>query len=83
MAKGGPHWMSYTQGQKKMATDVAIDKAKKSRMAWLEAIVVADKALARAKKQNTVVDKAVVKAQKLRQCYELDEAKVKALEELR
>ena len=72
----------YTRS-KKMATDVAIDKAKKSRMAWLEAIVVADKALARAKKQNTVVDKAVVKAQKLRQCYELDEAKVKALEELR
>ena len=83
MAKGGPHWMSYTQGQKQMATIVARAKAQKSRMAWYAAVTAAEKGLARAHKQNTIVHKAVVKAQKLRQCYELDVTKVKALEELR
>ena len=83
VAKGGPHWMSYTQGQKQMATIVARAKAQKSRMAWYKAVDVADQALAKANKQNTITRKAIAKATKLRQCYELDGAKVKALEELR
>ena len=82
VAKGGPHWMSYTQGQKQMATIVARAKEQKSRIAWYAALTAAEKSLARAHKQNTIVNKAIVKAQKLRQCYELNKTKVKALEEL-
>jgi hypothetical protein len=78
--------MSYTQGEKQTACIVARAKAQKSRMAWFAAVVAvakaAEKGLARAHKHNTIVHKAVVKAQNLRQCYELDETKVKALEEL-
>ena len=82
VAKGAPHGMSYTQGQKQMATIAARAKAQKSRMAWYAAVTAAEKGLARAHKQNRIVHEAVVKAQKLRNCYELDETKVKALEEL-
>ena len=82
VAKGGPHGMSYTQGQKQMATIAARAKEQKSRIAWYAALTAAEKSLAISHKQNAIVHKAVAKAQKLRQCYELDETKVKALEEL-
>jgi biotin synthase-like enzyme len=74
--------MSYTNGEKQTATIVARAKAQKSRMAWYAAVTAAEKGLTRAHKTNAIVAKAVAKAQKLRLCYELDETKVKALEEL-
>ena len=62
------------------ACDAARAQAEKSRMAWFKAIQEADKALARANKSNEAFDKAAVKALKLKQCFDFDFRRARALE---
>jgi hypothetical protein len=62
------------------AWNVSKAKALKSHTAWVKAIQETDKALARAKRSNKAVSEAVVKANKLKQCFELDFHEMRALE---
>ena len=55
-------------------------KALKSHTAWVKAIHDTDKAQARAKKANQAVSEAVLKANKLKDCFDLDFHEMRALE---
>ena len=85
VAKGGTRFekaiADVGNAQKIIAAwNVSKAKALKSHTAWVKAIQETDKAQAGAKKSNKAVDEAVVKAHKLKQCFDLDFHEMRALE---
>ena len=84
-AKGGTRFeraiADVGKAQKTIAAwNVSKAKALKSHTAWVKAIHETDKAQAAAKKSNQAVSEAVLKANKLKQCFDLDFHEMRALE---
>mgnify|MGYP007121956965 CR=1 FL=1 len=85
VAKGGTRFekaiADVGNAQKIIAAwNVSKAKALKSHTAWVKAIHDTDKAQARAKKANQAVSEAVLKANKLKDCFDLDFHEMRALE---
>ena len=84
-AKGGTRFeraiADVGKAQKTIAAwNVSKAKALKSHAAWVKAIHETDKAQARAKKANKAVSEAVLKANKLKDCFDFDFHEMRALE---